>query len=157
MKLEAICEAAGRTRGSFYHHFGNHGAYLTALAEQWFQTQTMEVADAVDASLPAAEQGAALTTAAISIDYRLELGIRDLGRKMPEIGRIVRKADHARLRMISQIYRERYGLESSEAELFAYLEYATFSGIILLDPDMSRGRQRTLASLYDATIQKALR
>ncbi len=30
MTIEALCTAADRTRGSFYHHFQDHGAFVEA-------------------------------------------------------------------------------------------------------------------------------
>lgn len=35
LTVEALMRRAGRTRGSFYHHFGSQGAFLHALAAAW--------------------------------------------------------------------------------------------------------------------------
>lgn len=156
VKLEAICKSAGLTRGSFYHHFEDHEAYLTGLASKWLEIQTDAVAQAVDPSDPIVMQGEALSEAAMAIDYRLELGIRELGRRLPAVEEIVRRADNRRLSVVTDLYRKRYDLDKEQAAAFAYLEYAAFSGIILLDPDMPTARQRALAALFDTTIAKAL-
>ncbi|MEM9975597.1 MAG: TetR/AcrR family transcriptional regulator [Pseudomonadota bacterium] len=157
VKLEAICTAAGLTRGSFYHHFKGHEGFLAALAQRWRDAQTTELAEALDTTAPPADQSAALTDAALEIDYRLELGIRELGRRVPAIAVIIREADAARLAVLSALYRQRYGLDASSSDDLAYIEYATFSGVILLDPEMPEARQRALAGLFDTMIGKALR
>lgn len=156
VKLEAICDAAGLTRGSFYHHFDDHETFLVALAENWFETQTIEVADMIDATAAAADQGAMLTDAALAIDFKLELGMRELARRLPGVKEIVAKADKARQDILTDIYKKRFDLDDRTAEAFAYLEYAAFSGIILIDPEMDEARQRHLASLYERAMASFL-
>ena len=156
VKLEAICEAAGLTRGSFYHHFEDHETFLVALASSWFERQTLEVAKAIDATAPAADQGAMLTDAALAIDYKLELGMRELARRLPAVKQIVAEADKTRQEVLTGIYKKRFDLDDETAEAFAYLEYAAFSGIILLDPEIDEARQRRLASLYEDTMSRVL-
>ncbi|WP_424973146.1 TetR/AcrR family transcriptional regulator [Dinoroseobacter sp. S76] len=156
VKLEAICKAAGLTRGSFYHHFQDHELFLTTLAQHWLKTQTEDVAAAMDAQAPADAQSAALTRAAMEIDSKLELGIRELGRRLPAVDAIIREADATRLAVLGGLYQERYGLDAAAAAQFAYLEYAAFSGIILLDPEIPAPRQKALADLFETTLAQAL-
>jgi hypothetical protein len=79
-----------------------------------------------------------------------------LGRRLPAVREIIGQADAMRLDVVSKLYEQRYGLDAEAAEQFAYLEYAAFSGIILLDPDMPAGRQRALADLFEETMVRAL-
>ena len=152
VKLEAICEAAALTRGSFYHHFDDHETFLIALAQNWFETQTVEVANTVDATAGAADQGAMLTDAALAIDFKLEIGMRELARRLPCVKEIVTKADKVRHDVLTDIYKKRFHLDDETAKAFAYLEYAAFSGIILIDPEIDEVRQRQLASLYERAM-----
>lgn len=156
VKLEAICEAAGLTRGSFYHHFEDHETYLVSLAQNWFETQTIEVAKMVDATASAADQGAMLTDAALAIDFKLELGMRELARRLPSVKEVVDKADKVRQDVLTDIYKKRFHLDDKTAEAFAYLEYAAFSGIILINPEIDEARQRQLASLYERAMASFL-
>ncbi len=156
IKLEAICEAAQLTRGSFYHHFEDHEAFLLGLAEHWLANQTTEVAEMIDPTASPVEQGGALNEAAMNIDYRLELGIRELARRNPAIDRIVKQADAQRLEVIRKLYQAQYGLDEETAEGLAFIEYAAFSGIILIDPDMPLERQRSLAKLHEDMMRRAL-
>lgn len=156
VKLEAICKAAGLTRGSFYHHFQDHESFLTGLAQSWLEAQTEEVAKTVEIEASVEAQSAALTQAAMNIDYRLELGIRELGRRLPCVNEIIRRADAMRLTVISKLYQGRFGLDAKDADQFAYIEYAAFSGIILLDPEIHVERQQALADLFEKTMARAL-
>ena len=45
MTIEALCTAADRTRGSFYHHFQDHGAFVEALMLAWKQRHTLDIAE----------------------------------------------------------------------------------------------------------------
>mgnify|MGYP000959901085 CR=1 FL=1 len=43
LTLESLCVAAGRTKGSFYHHFGTVEDVLVELARRWRRTETDEI------------------------------------------------------------------------------------------------------------------
>lgn len=156
VKLDAICAAARLTRGSFYHHFADHRSFLVALTEAWFTTATEDVAAKLDAGAGAADRMDALTRAAMAIDYRLELGIRELARRLPAVRDIVTRADARRLDVLADLYRARFGLGNEAAKSYATLEYAAFSGLILLDPDLPEERQKALAALYAQSVAMAL-
>lgn len=156
VKLDALCLAAGLTRGSFYHHFEDHQTFLVAVTETWLTTGTEDVTASIDASVGAADRMDALTRAAMAIDYRLELGIRELARRLPAVRDIVTRADARRLDVLADLYRARFGLGDEAARSYAYLEYAAFSGLILLDPDLPEERQKALAALYAGTVSGAL-
>lgn len=152
VKLEAICKAAGLTRGSFYHHFPDHVAFLVAMARRWLSLQTDWVADQIDDADTSADQMAALSEAAMAIDYRLELGMREIARRVPAVDAIVRQADTTRVEIVGALYKARYGLDERHARELAFLEYAAFNGMILTDPDMDLDAQRAAARLFERMV-----
>ncbi len=161
VKLEALCAAAGLTRGSFYHHFGDHEAFLVAMAERWLVQQTDQLAEQL---LPMIGEGQIspevmqkMTEVAVSIDYKLELAMRDLGRRVADVNEVVRTADAKRIGVMTKIYEHHYGQPPELASRYAYLEYAAFSGIVLLNPDMPEDEQMGLAALYEQTMLAALK
>ena len=156
IKLEAICTAAGLTRGSFYHHFDSHTTFLRELAEAWRQQSTEDVATTIDDSETAEHAAHTLTAAALEIDYKLELGIRELARRMPDIAAVVAETDRMRTSILAGIYAERFDLEAEAAKDYALLEYAAFSGLILLNPAMDRSDQTRLADRYESLIEQTL-
>lgn len=157
VKLDAIRKAARLTRGSFYHHFRDHPSFLVAVAEAWFVTDTQAVIAGLDEGESAAANMDVLTSAALRIDYRLEIGIRELARRLPAVHAIVRKADTCRLDLLTEFYRKRFDLKPEVARSYAFLEYAAFSGLILLDPAMPVAQQKALATLYATTVSATLR
>ncbi len=155
-----MCRAADLTKGSFYYHFADHEAFLIGLAERWLFEQTDQITeqitvltDAGDFSREAMQQ---MTDAAIGIDYRLELAMRELGRRVPKVNAVVARADERRIGVMSQIYEARYKQSPEMAKRLAFLEYAAFSGIVLLNPEMDDQEQRGFAALYEEMMTRAL-
>ncbi|SHH48876.1 TetR/AcrR family transcriptional regulator [Marivita hallyeonensis] len=153
LKLDAICESAARTKGSFYHHFEDHPAFLSALVEYWIEAQTEALIDAIPNDLDPEEKDRLLTEMAMDVDYRLELGIRELARRDSDLARRVADADRRRLAFLSDIYSERYNIPENDAEFAARIEYAAYIGTILTEPEMDKDAQRELAHRFQTVMK----
>ncbi|MEL6841379.1 MAG: TetR/AcrR family transcriptional regulator [Pseudomonadota bacterium] len=153
VKLAPICAAAGLTRGSFYYHFEDHTAFLVGMAEAWLEAQTVDVAAVLKDLRDPDVEVAKLGDAAMAIDYRLELGMRELGRRNRDVADIVKRADNMRLSVLMDLYARRFGLEQEDAWDHAFLEYAAFAGLILIDPEMPPERQRALNARFDLIVR----
>lgn len=68
LTVEALTARAGKTRGSFYHHFAAHGDFLAALARDWRESPGPDdaVALAVERGLRALARGDAAVAAGIA-------------------------------------------------------------------------------------------
>lgn len=152
LKIETLCDLAGRSKGSFYHHFEDYDGFLTQLTETWVKRQTTDLMSDFDPAQPIGPQMDALFEAVLALDYRFELGMRELGRKFPQVADRVAEVDRMRLEFTTQMYGVRFGVDEAEAEQLALLDYAVLSGLILLDPDMSAARQKALYERYDALL-----
>ncbi|MGB0506322.1 MAG: TetR/AcrR family transcriptional regulator, partial [Pikeienuella sp.] len=49
LSIHPLCKAAGRTIGSFYHHFKDHAGFVDALLARWRKLNTEDVITAIDA------------------------------------------------------------------------------------------------------------
>lgn len=152
VKLEAICAAAGLTRGSFYYHFKDHTAFLVALADAWAQTQTIDLLEGFGTEPDSNAEH--LTDRALTIDFKLEIGIRELARRIPEVADIVRKTDKTRLEALASLHRERFDVTQDRAADLAFIEYAAYCGMILVQPDLPPDRQRKLAAMFDSMVRR---
>lgn len=156
VKLEAICKAAGLTRGSFYHHFEDHTAFLIDLAEAWLglQTETVSHSGNLESVSDAELQG--LQASIMDIDFRLEIGMREIARRLKPVADIVQMADSTRLEVLTDIYQRRFALASEAAHELARLEYAVLNGLVLTWPETSTPELDTLAGRYREMVQSFL-
>ena len=152
LKLEAICAAAGLTRGSFYYHFTDHTAFLVALADSWAQRHTADLLEGLGADADA--DAARLTTRALTIDFGLELGIREMARRIPEVAAIVERTDTLRLKTLATLHHERFGVSRDMAYDLAFIEYAAYCGMILIQPDLPPDKQEKRAALFEAMVRR---
>ncbi|MEJ6390239.1 TetR/AcrR family transcriptional regulator [Gymnodinialimonas ulvae] len=148
VKLAPMLSAAKVTRGSFYHHFDDHGAFLQAMTRHWIKTQTDDLLARLPRDAPPDARDRALTEMAMQIDYHVELGIREVARRAPDVAAIVREADALRLEVLTGLYAERFGIAQDRAAMAATLEYATYVGLILIDSEIDETAQRRLAETY---------
>jgi len=142
--VDALCEGAGRTRGSLYHHFDDHDALLCAVLSRWRERYTEEVIRNIQTAELEGELAAArLNDLATSIDFDVEVGIRRLAANRPWLRNAVTAADRRRIRFLSTL-REQAGASKKDAEALAELEYAAFVGAQHLAPIFTPRRLRQL-------------
>jgi len=147
MTLEAVCAAAGKTRGSFYHHFRAHADFLDAVAERWLQRDTEDI---IAGNAPAGSLGNQLdhlNLMTAALDPRLERGIRQLAAAYPTLARHVKIADARRKDHIRSLYVSTGATDRKTAERLAALIYAAFVGFAFVEPDASPARRAALFEL----------
>lgn len=124
LALNALTARAGATRGSFYHHFEDQGAFLDALVSRWSETTERRAATAL-APPPEARPTPPVAFLA-AVDLRLEAAIRALALAHPALGTAITAADEARLGLLAGAQSD----PASEAALdYARIEYAVILGL----------------------------
>ncbi len=134
LQLERICAAAGRTRGSFYHHFRDHADFLDALADHWRKRHTEALIDLSREGSPTARLRS-IRQLATRVDAAVELGMRRLGAGHLRIQAVVDEVDRRRIDYMTRLHRSRPGVTANQATAFAWLEYAAYVGSQVLWPD----------------------
>lgn len=153
VKLEAICKASGLTKGSFYHHFEDHPAFLVAMAEAWFDLQADVIIDDLEQAEIPDDVYQRLNAAIMDIDFPLELGMREIARRAETVAKVVKRMDSRRLEVLQKIYQRRFGLSPSDARVFARLEYAAFNGAVLIAPDMTANDLNNMGSQFNEMVR----
>lgn len=115
LTLEALCVAAGRTKGSFYHHFETVEALAVELAQRWRRTETDEIGAIATAEGDPRKGLRALARRSARMDHGLEIGVRALAAERPGLAALVREADAAREAIIAELLGRAYGLSEGEA------------------------------------------
>lgn len=156
LRIDALCLAAGRTKGSFYHHFADLDAFLSALVEHWADRQTHQPLAELNHGSAPAELSEALTRRVLEFDFHQEIGIRDLARRHSALAPAVAAIDGQRVAFLADLRERAHGITADEAAKIAEIEYAAFCGLILLNPDRDRAEQAQLAAYFDALVARAM-
>lgn len=139
LTVARVCERAGKTRGSLYHHFADHDALLRAVLESWREASTDAL---IAAHPPGSGAAAALDTSARGLDFALEQNVRKLVAGRAELRETVREVDEARIAHLTRLH-VHDGLSRKHARMRAQIEYAAYLGFQQLEiPD------RRLGELY---------
>jgi AcrR family transcriptional regulator len=179
VRLEAICDSLGKTRGSFYHHFEDHDAFVAQMMTLWRDMNTDDVidlieaqadldpselaefADDLDADLLAeiTEQvGGArgrLNQIAALMDHQVEQAIRRFALARPAAMAVVEEIDQRRIGFLARLTMQQFQIDEAQATALAEIEYATFVGCQHLFPDASPERLEAIGTRVDRMIALA--
>ena len=131
-----LADTLGVTRGSFYWHFSDHADLIAALLARWRQRELEEhrrlqgesgadpQADLVHLLDVALARGGADLQ-----DMRFELALRGLGRRDPEVAKMLVQVDQARMALFAAKF-ERLTADPKTAADLAALFYLAISGAL---------------------------
>lgn len=153
LKLTALVQAAGKTIGSFYHHFDDQPDFFRELVHHWRDTSTRAIMAALDAIPDPADKADRLMDLATQLDVSIEMGVRNFATQNLTAAEAVAEVDALRIDYVSRIYAQRFDLEADDARDLARLEYAAYIGTQMLFRDQYDEIAPTLAALF----QKLLR
>lgn len=145
--IDPLCIAAGRTRGSFYHHFADHDAFVDAMLTRWADRQTMTVIAEVEAAPPEARPGM-LVLASLKLDPRLDGALRAFARTHKRAAIRIAEVDGARVAYLERLYRDVSGMSAGNARILARLEYAAFIGGLVIWPNDDSVTHRAYANRF---------
>jgi AcrR family transcriptional regulator len=145
--IEHLCRAAGKTRGSFYHHFADHDGFIDAMLVRWAERQTMGVIAEVEAAKPEDRPGM-LVLASLKLDHRLDGALRAFARTHRAAAARIAGVDAARVAYLERLYRDVSGMSAGTAKTLARLEYAAFIGGLVIWPDSDRVEHRAYANRF---------
>lgn len=152
LTIDRICTALAKTKGSFYHHFPDLDAYLSAVLERW-ENDLTELPISASRSEPSPKQRQArLEHIVIGLDHELDRAVRAWSLRDARARSAVQKVDQRRIGYLEQLHRE---AKSEGPRTLAELEYAIFLGCQALDvftdarrsAKLSRATSQALAQL----------
>lgn len=146
LKIERLCEFVGVTKGSFYWHFDDIGAYRAALVSAWGEWrdeyhQRLEELSAVEPRARLTQMMAMLLSAH---QWTLERAMREWARSDPAAAASVRASDRRTMRAVRNVFID-YGLDARTAQQRAEWTFAAGVGFL------------HLADSHSATLSNARR
>lgn len=126
VRVLALAEALGVTRGSFYWHFSDHAELISALLNRWLEQekasdQLMQTA-ATDKPEADLDQLLDVAMAHGGVDLenmRFELALRGLGRRDPAVATLLLAVDQMRLQLFESKFQRLTGDPKVAADLAA--------------------------------------
>jgi AcrR family transcriptional regulator len=99
VRVEALAQAIGVTKGGFYHHFADRGELIEALLDAWERRSTDDVLERVEReggdAIAKATRAGALTFSAELRD--VDLAVRDWARRDETVAARLKRVDNRRM------------------------------------------------------------
>lgn len=154
LTVDALCTAASRTRGSFYHHFEGHEDFVRAMMAFWKKRDTDDVIEIVEAT--SKSKSRELNSIASALNHRLEGRIRQFSLRDSSAADILSSVDETRISYLSKLHQEHRKVPESEALTLAKLEYAAYVGAQILWPNDKAKSFETLGGAFISLVNAAL-
>jgi AcrR family transcriptional regulator len=154
LKAEPLAKAMGVSRGSFYWHFADIGAFHAAILEHWRDIAVEQIITDVEAASPDRNALPALLRRAFSNKPPLlESAMRSWAAHDPVARSAVQAVDQRRLGYVENLLRAS-GLPAEAARGRAQILYWAFLGFALSDKPLPRARR---AAVLDELLRMGSR
>jgi len=128
VRIEAIAASLGVSKGGFYWHFKDRQALLNEMLDSWERSVADDVIAQIE-SRPAGprEKLQQLFEMAPSVDFAVELAIRDWARRDRDIAKRVRRVDNRRIEYLRALFGQLCA-DEGEVEARSMLVFSLFIG-----------------------------
>jgi AcrR family transcriptional regulator len=143
LKAEPLAKAMGVSRGSFYWHFADIGAFHAAILNYWRQVAAEEIIADLEAIAGDESPLPVLLRQAFSGKLALEGAIRSWATVDSTARNAVQAIDRRRLDYVESLLRDA-GFSRETAQARARILYWTFIGFALSDKPLAKPQQEAL-------------
>lgn len=152
VRIEALAQALGVTKGGFYGYFSDRDALLEAMLNTWERGVIDEVIEHVDGEGGDARAKLrrlfALASSSPGELRRIELAIRDWARRDKSVAKRLRRVDNRRMQYMRGLFAD-FCRDRDEVEVRCLLAFSLFIGSPFITADHD-GRSRA------AVVEQAL-
>jgi AcrR family transcriptional regulator len=139
LKAEPLAKAMGVSRGSFYWHFADIGAFHAAILKAWREVAAEAIIAHVEAAADGENALAVLLRRVFSEKLALERAVRSWAAFDPAAKSAVQAIDRRRLDYVEGLIRA-HGVAPEAAETRAQIIYWAFLGYALTDRPMPKSQ-----------------
>lgn len=127
LTIERLTEFAGKTRGSFYHHFTSRDAFLGALIESWQASSLTALAARLQGAESLDAKRAIMREVSMEWDGAFERQLRFLAAQEPHVAELLAKVDELRIQGLAGMIRL-LRPEIEDPDALAFVQYASVVG-----------------------------
>ena len=142
LKAEPLAKAMGVSRGSFYWHFADIGAFHAAVLKAWREVAAEAIIAHVEAASADADPLLVLLQRVYSEKLALERAVRSWATFDAAAKSAVQAIDRRRLDYVEGLIRAR-GIAADVAQARAQILYWAFLGYALSDKPLSKAQRET--------------
>jgi AcrR family transcriptional regulator len=153
VRVEALAARLGVSKGGFYWHFTDRQALLEEMLDTWEKTMVEDVIAAVE-SQPAGPRAKLqqLFELARSVDFAVELAIRDWSRREPNVAERVRRVDDRRMGYLRSLFGQ-FCADQNDVEARSLLAFSLFIGSYFI---AARHREKTRSEVLGLAVDRLL-
>ncbi len=152
IRIDALCGRAGRTKGSFYHHFKSRVGFVAALLTHWEQKLTQSVIDQAEAFASPVERLIALNQLTADISSGADGGIERQLRRWAGSDDMVQTAieavDKRRTDYVASLLMQAKDIPAQQAIDLAVMNYASLVGFQQMLTPIDPERRRRIDLIY---------
>jgi AcrR family transcriptional regulator len=157
VRVEKLAQALGVTKGGFYWHFDDRRALLEEMLDTWEQVvvdRAMEIIEAGggDAKAKLRRLFALASSTEAGGVMRIDLAVRDWGRRDKAVARRLRRVDNRRMEYMRSLFGA-FCRDEDEVEVRCLLFASLFAGNKLLAADHG---PRSRAEVLDLALKRLL-
>jgi AcrR family transcriptional regulator len=135
LTIDRLCGAMGKTKGSFYHHFGSAAGLRGAILDDWESRQTSAIIDRTLSVSDQARRAEILSRLVGAADWGEERALRAWAWKDGDVRARVDGVDRRRIAFLATFYPS---ATDAQAAQLAMIEYAALIGAMHLFVDAAR-------------------
>lgn len=148
VRIEALAEALGVTKGGFYGHFADRNALLEEMLDTWERRATDETIITAerkggDVRVRMRRAGALTFSAEL---LPIDLAIRDWARRDPAVAERLRRVDNQRMAYLRELFRE-ISRDEDEAQARSMLAFTLAIGHHFVAADHDRRSHEKIVAL----------
>ena len=156
VRVEALAAGLGVSKGGFYWHFADRQALLDELLDSWEQAVVADPIEQVESQSddPRAKL-AQLWSLAATVDFPVELAIRDWARRDAAVAARVRRVDNRRMGYLRLLFGQ-FCTDPDEVEARSLLAFSLFIGSYFIAAEHGdRSRSEVLKLTLDRLLAEA--
>jgi AcrR family transcriptional regulator len=153
VRVEALAASLGVSKGGFYWHFKNRQALVGEMLDAWEKAVVEDVIARVE-SQPADPRAKLqhLFELARSVDFEVELALRDWSRREDDVAVRLHRVDNRRMEYLRSLFRQ-FCADEDDVEARSMLAFSLFIGSYFI---AARHAERTRSEVLQLAIDRLL-